>query len=961
MAYVVDSTGKVREVADDPTLQGFESGQTATPEQVAEYHRQAEMEAKYGGASGAALAGLSSAASALTFGLSDVLLAEAGDGNAETLRNLRETNPAASGVGTAIGIVAPAIATFGASTPVSAASVGVAGARGVAGAVLRRSAPALISRVGRAVEGAVARSLPAGETVAGQIAARAAAVGAGSAVEGAAYGLGNVVSEAALGDPNLTAQSAAAHVGISALLGGGFGLLLGGGQTAIPAAVRRTRESIGSTFTKAEERFKAVLSESESFTGTSKDTSRILWERKTDVAALDAAAPGAAKALDNSTPEIAEWVLNNRARLADMEKAFPGTTAQLARVEPKTADYLLDNWQKVITDPKARVEMAKDLTAGMQKVIDETNDLLRRVNKEMAPKEAAALLADADGAVVAARYTKLHDEIDAAITKMRAEPELFDGGYARNLEMLRDGLVRDASISATPVDVFKRLKTLRQTLDEAIPYEKDMLAVGVSGRNAINELKTLRRSVKATITDEAVFGGAAARQVALDDAMSEWLSLFKRGGDFNSKFMRKVTGKGGVSYVVKPTKLNTWLNQMADARGEDFSATWGRAIDAAKKIAAEAEASAKVAQVVDFDRKALDSLIEKAQKATADARERAAVTEVKNQLDPRMSWGSMPVASTPWRDLGVADAAKSVLPGPARAIVERFEAVKESTRSVSRTVQRLTVLERFSQQVSASIQKSVDTVVEGTARAATPVRGGAAAGAALAVGGGAADALGAFTKRTELINALAHNPDQLHETLTAQTEDLHEHAPATAEAMQVTSARAVAFLASKVPQRPQRGPLGAAWRPSAAEIAAFNRYYDAVERPADILNQAAAGTLTPEAVEAVATVYPELFATMRAALIDKIASKASNPKGDSIPYRTKMMLSLLLGSDVDGSTAPAMVKANQATLAGPSAKTPDSQQQTQTPAVRPTSKGIGEITLSSRLLTPSQGAGQRRF
>src|SRR5206468_727699 len=101
-------------------------------------------------------------------------------------------------------------------------------------------------------------------------------------------------------------------------------------------------------------------------------------------------------------------------------------------------------------------------------------------------------------------------------------------------------------------------------------------------------------------------------------------------------------------------------------------------------------------------------------------------------------------------------------------------------------------------------------------------------------------------------------------------------APNTAQALQVTSARGVAFLASKLPQNAGAGPLSQKWTPTRAETSKFNRYYEAVNRPTSILKQAAAGTLTPEAIEAVATVYPELYAKIRGAIVEKLAGSPKN-------------------------------------------------------------------------------------
>lgn len=150
----------------------------------------------------------------------------------------------------------------------------------------------------------------------------------------------------------------------------------------------------------------------------------------------------------------------------------------------------------------------------------------------------------------------------------------------------------------------------------------------------------------------------------------------------------------------------------------------------------------------------------------------------------------------------------------------------------------------------------------------------------------------------EELRELASNPDRLVEGLARMTEDIAPAAPQTATAMQVTAARAISFLDSKYPRAPDRGPLAPRMEPSPAELARYRRYEAAVADPTGILDLAQAGTLTPEHVEAVQTVYPELYNEIVAALVDSMAEAQAS--GKTIPYASRRMLSMLLGSDVDG-------------------------------------------------------------
>lgn len=848
----------------------------------------------------------------------------------EGIARRERVNPVAHGAGTAAGVIAPLIATMGGSAAAEGGTLGL-------GSAAKLTAPALISDVGGAAARGVEALLPEATTFAGKAGVSAAKGIAQGSAEGGLYGVGHVVHEDALGDPNLTAQSALNEIGMSALMGGGAGGVLGGAQTAIPSLVGKAKESIAGAFRKGEDALGAYYGAAEKVTGTAPDVASLMMEHRVVIDGLDKMSPGIADEIANATPQMAKWTIDNGARLAEMEKAFPGTSRQLARTSPETADYLLANWQKIITDPQQRVGIAQNLAKGMQDVVDSTNALLKRVNTDLAPKEAEALLAGHTGETTQLAYAKLTDEIHGAIQKMRAEPELFSQGYARQLEAIRDGLVRDVEGSANPVKAFQRMRTLRQSLDEAIPYTKDMGALGLSERNALKVMKDLRGSVKGTLTDEAVFGQAAARQSALDDAQREWLSLMKRGGDFNSKFMRKSVGANGVSYDLKPTKLNTWLNQMADARGQDFADTWGRAMDAARKVTDEAEASYKAAPVGQFDRTALDKLVNRSAELTAEARQAATVTQVKNQLNPGMSWGSMPIAG-PGADF-MSKAAHMFLPG---SVTSTIKGTVQLATSVPRGVAALTALEKIGGHVAKQIDSGVKALVSGV-RAGAPL----ATAAASRLGHSAEESIAR-------IQQLANNPAMAQEHLVGLTADIHEHAPNSAMAMQATSARAISFLASKVPPSAKLGPLGAKVKPSSQQQWAFDRYYNAVDKPTSILQHAANGTLTSMDVEAVRTVFPALFQSMQTAAMTKVIDK----KGD-VPYRSRLMLSMLFGADMDGTMKPESIQANQLAYQMPSQKGP--MDQTGPGATgKSTQGGLSKLKTASRSMLPGQGAEARR-
>jgi hypothetical protein len=262
----------------------------------------------------------------------------------------------------------------------------------------------------------------------------------------------------------------------------------------------------------------------------------------------------------------------------------------------------------------------------------------------------------------------------------------------------------------------------------------------------------------------------------------------------------------------------------------------------------------------------------------------------------------------------------------------------------------LGALERASRATSRKIEAGASTLVRAGPQAGKVGRSEVVAGMAKGFGRALPQAAAQFLRESRRLRELT-DPATLQRALTSQVDDLHDHAPQTSQALQVATARAATFLASKLPQPPATGVLAPKWAPSRSEISRWYRYYDAVENPTGILKQAAAGTLTPEAAEAVRTVYPQMQQQIETALTTAIA------RHPSVPASSRTALALLLGHDVDGSLLPAVFAANQAAV---SRRGPAGGMHMPAPRLpRPTVKGVGHITISERMRTPFQATSNR--
>jgi hypothetical protein len=191
---------------------------------------------------------------------------------------------------------------------------------------------------------------------------------------------------------------------------------------------------------------------------------------------------------------------------------------------------------------------------------------------------------------------------------------------------------------------------------------------------------------------------------------------------------------------------------------------------------------------------------------------------------------------------------------------------------------------------------------------------------------------------------------RLADSASEQTRSLHEHSPEHGAAADGIIGRGTQHLASKLPPEGTPGPFSAPYRPSAAELAAFNRAAGVAENPASVLSHIANGTIHPDHVEALATIYPAIHKEMSLQIMDGLA--ALTAKGGTVPFKTRMGLALFLGGNVDPLLSPEAMRATQAMFAM-------ANRDAQTGNVEPGSRSTLNLGVAGRMSTPMQASASR--
>lgn len=168
-----------------------------------------------------------------------------------------------------------------------------------------------------------------------------------------------------------------------------------------------------------------------------------------------------------------------------------------------------------------------------------------------------------------------------------------------------------------------------------------------------------------------------------------------------------------------------------------------------------------------------------------------------------------------------------------------------------------------------------------------------------------------------------------------------------------TAANAVNVLNAERPSNPKAGPLDAEIPPSKQQEAEYRRKLTVAEQPLMLLQHAKDGTILPQDVATVKSLYPAYYDHMCERVMSAMTDHLHG--GGSVPYRTRQGLSILLGQPLDSTMTPQSLQATQATFS----QTPPQQQQ----AAQKTKRGtapLGKMSQGLQTQTQAREARQAR-
>lgn len=170
------------------------------------------------------------------------------------------------------------------------------------------------------------------------------------------------------------------------------------------------------------------------------------------------------------------------------------------------------------------------------------------------------------------------------------------------------------------------------------------------------------------------------------------------------------------------------------------------------------------------------------------------------------------------------------------------------------------------------------------------------------------------------LQKLQEDPTPLFETGKETSYYLPDHN----QGMSAVAVRATNYLNGLRPNTDKPGILDAKRIPSQMEKAQYHRALGIAQQPLIVLNHVKNGTVIPQDIVALKSIYPGLYDKMSQKLFNELTEHVS--KGEMVSYTTRIGLSMFLGQPLDASMEPASIRQNQIVQMGQQQDGPQSQQ-----------------------------------
>lgn len=443
-----------------------------------------------------------------------------------------------------------------------------------------------------------------------------------------------------------------------------------------------------------------------------------------------------------------------------------------------------------------------------------------------------------------------------------------------------------SNTESTSNDMFNANQELKKQLQEWGKFNKDI--VPLSERNFRTTAKDLAYDIRNSLEDSKVWGKAAERQQAINKAFSEYLPALK---DFESKFTTKIGGERAID----PGKINTYLNQIGKPNAEIKQEMLKKFLEASEKyndVLAKTHSNLGIEHPM--PKSSLSTIKSTLQSQTAGSKLADKLIDhglasIAGKSLGGITGGALgltvghPEIGFLLGEHALGPMFSSVLPAMTRPIMDSPSSVEGLKSAIDYGIQVV----RGEKKLSASIKSVLNSAGEVVSSKSMPKE---------------ADR----QKLDKSIHEIRENPEKFSHN---QAGSVGNYLPEHQQALSKTTTQAAQYLAQKQPQPHKPGPLDKEIPPSEAQMTAYHRTLDLAINPNILLQRIKDGTLQISDLQDVKSMYPNYFNNICDKLTNEIAGAQAND--ETIPYKTKVSLSLCLGQPLESSMSPMAIVAAQ--------------------------------------------------
>lgn len=131
--------------------------------------------------------------------------------------------------------------------------------------------------------------------------------------------------------------------------------------------------------------------------------------------------------------------------------------------------------------------------------------------------------------------------------------------------------------------------------------------------------------------------------------------------------------------------------------------------------------------------------------------------------------------------------------------------------------------------------------------------------------------------------------------------------PEHVAALTAKTTAAAMYLKSIKPSGEQAGPMDRVMRPDKQAVLNYDRQMQIAEQPLSILPRIKNGTVQPQDMVTLVTLYPQLAQSLKSKAFEKVVDAQTT--GKAIPYKQKLGLSHLLNMPLDSTMTPQAMQA----------------------------------------------------